>query len=634
MKKQPGYNNEPGFGRPNDSKIYIGIVKSNTDVQKMGRLAVYIPEFGGDPNDRDRWFVVSYASPFAGVSNIDANVNGSQSMDGSQVSYGMWFVPPDLNNEVLVTFLNGEPTKGFWFACVWQQNMNHMVPGVASNVSFSQGQQGILPPVTEYNKKDGSVTPNSPTRPRFTPLHQGLLAQGLYSDFERGPTDASARREAPSKVYGLLTPRSHQLYIDDDITNEYMRFRTRSGVQILVHETNGYIYMNTKKGNTWLELSDDGVNVYTAGSASVRAEQDLNFRADRNINLDAGQNINMKAGADVLTWAGAGIHQTGMSVINQSTPIHNTKADTIYRDGMIYDNIGNAADATTPGTFTRSDRKGTVDVTVSVMPTHEPWNGHPKTNNTDPPQGDIPGQTAAIRGTGDQLTDVPPNTPIESAPQTKEQRTGDGEVKDVEYDAEAEAKKVKIGAFNVSEDVVAAIRRASEVVGVDFGFMMAMAEKESSFNPNAIPMNKKTGKPYSSAKGLYQILNATWDNLYNNYGSRYNIPNNRFDPYANALMAAFLTKENGAALRRYGVASPTNTHLYMAHFAGPRTAAKLILGDSSATGVSVAGSDAANANPWIFFDKGSPKTVGAITAYFRNFIEPRSIAYRGYNPTA
>lgn len=632
--KKPGYQNEPGFGRPNDSKIYIGVVKNNSDVQKMGRLAVYIPEFGGDPLDSDRWFIVSYASPFAGVSNIDANVNGSQSMAGSQVSYGMWFVPPDLNNEVLVTFANGEPTKGFWFACVWQQNMNHMVPGIASNVSFSNGQQGILPPVTEYNKKDGGISPNSPTRPRFEPLHRGLLAQGLYSDFERGPTDASARRESPSKVYGFLTPRGNQLYIDDDLTNEFMRFRTRSGVQILVHETNGYIYMNTKNGNSWLEISDNGINAYTAGSFNVRAEQDINFRADRNINLDAGLNLNMKAGTDILQWAGSGIHSTGMKVINQSTTTHNMKADSIFRDGMIYDNIGNAADAATPGVFTRSDRKGTVEVTVSVMPTHEPWDGHPRSTTLEPPQGDVPGQVADIKGTGGQLTDVPPGTPKESAPQTKEQRTGEGEVKDVEYDAEAEAKKVKVGAYNVSEAVIAAIRRACEITSVDFGFMMAMAEKESSFDPNAIPLNKKTGKTYSSAKGLYQILDRTWDNLFKSYGAKYNITNNRFDPFSNALMAAFLTKENGAALKRYGVSNPTNTHLYMAHFAGPYTAAKLILGDSSSTGVSVVGSDAANANPWIFFDKGTPKSVGAITNYFRNFIEPRSIAYRTYNPTA
>jgi len=696
----PGYKHEPAYGRINDGKIYVGIVKDNSDIQKMGRVSVYIPEIGGDPEDPTRWFLVRYASPFAGVTNIDANVTNSQNMKGTQNSYGMWMIPPDLNNQVLVVFLNGEPTKGVWFACLWQQNMNHMVPGLASDLSFQEGEQGVLPPVTEYNKKDTSLNPNDPRRPRFDPLHNALVAEGLYSDFERGPTDASARRESPSKVFGFISPRGNHWYFDDDETNEYFRIRMRGGAQILVHQTNGYIYLNTAKGNSWLEISDDGIDMYSKGNISMRTEQDFNVRADQNINLDAGLNINLHAGQDItqyakrdlqiitenevntktLTWnlhsknlliktdeavqvhattdikmtADANVSIKAATIKEEASGTHSTKGGSIKRDGAIADNGGgalsadaaaDAEDAVVVPTISHGDRKakegggstkGKLDSIVSRLTHHEPWPLHPSSANLEPPRGDVPGQVADIKGTGDQLTDVQPGGGQGSQAQTKQQRTGEGDVKTVEYDKNKDATTTKVGAHNVAEYVIAAIRRACDITGVDFGFMMAMAEKESSFNPNAIPMDRKTGKVFSSAKGLYQIIDSTWNNLYKNYGEKYKVPNDRFDAEANALMAAFLTKENAAALRRFGVSNPTATHLYMAHFAGPSAAAKLILGNPSSTGVSVVGSKAADANPWIFYDKGSAKTVSQITNYFRNFMEPRAIAYAnaGSNTTA
>ena len=49
--------------------LYIGYVKDVTDVQKMGRLRVWIPEFGSKEDDQTGWTTVSYASPFAGATN-------------------------------------------------------------------------------------------------------------------------------------------------------------------------------------------------------------------------------------------------------------------------------------------------------------------------------------------------------------------------------------------------------------------------------------------------------------------------------------------------------------------------------------------------------------------------------------
>lgn len=625
-----GFKNEPSYNRPNDGKIYLGVVKKVIDFQKMGRLAVYIPEFGGEPNDEGRWFVASYASPFAGTSNIESSVSGSHSMDGSQQSYGFWAVPPDLNNEILVMFVGGEQSKCFWFAFPYSQNMNHMVPAIASNNSFEAGDQGILPPVVEYNKKDSGVSPSNPVRARFDPLHQAFERQGLYTDFQRGPTSASARRESPSRVMGLLSPRGHGLYIDDNVIDEHVRIRTRNGAQILMNDTTGFIYFITPKGNSWLEISDDGIDAYTAGSYSVRAEQDINFRADQNIILSAGKDLVMTAGGNVTTVTNGTISNSAVKIIDASS-VHSTSAETIYRDGYVYDNTGAALEPSELTLFTRNDRTGESSTAVSRMPSHEPWNGHPRSSNLTPPAGDSQGASVQVVGLGEDRSDVPFNTPTESQQQTKTQMTGEGSMEQVNYDAEAAAKKINIGQYKISEPVLAAIKRASEVTGVDYGFMMAMAAKESTFNPNAIPINKKTGKVLSSAKGLYQIIDKTWANLYASYGARYNVPDDRFDPYANALMAALLTLENDNALRRYGVTNRSATDWYMAHFMGPYGASKILKADRNVSGVSIAGVAAANANPWVFYfdnGKGAAKTSGQIIDNFRSYIEPRAIAFR------
>ncbi len=639
--RDSGYKQEPKYNKSFDGKVYVGIVKRNDDIQRMGRLSVWVPEIGGDENDEAKWIVCSYASPFAGATDHADTTKDSKSMGGSQISYGFWAVPPDLNNQVLIVFLNGETTKAVWFACLWQQNMNHMVPGVASNKSFENGLQGIQPPVVEYNKNDQSVDVSNPTRPRFDPLHDGLFNQGLYSDFERGVSSSSARRESPSKVFGIVSPRSNNIYIDDDPDNEFIRLRTRGGAQVLIHNTNGYIYVNSKNGNSWMEISDSGIDVYSRGSISMRTEQDFNIRADQNINIDANGTMNFTAAGDFFLQSGNNsqivsggslnltaqdsINSVSGNQINQSTNQHNTKASAINRDGIINDNEGvsNDADqASTPSKTTQIDYNDSkLNTVVSRMPTHEPFKGHPK--------GSVSG--AVIVEPSSTTTDYGPkqfDSSTETVVKTKNQKSGDGINMSVEYDKSKDSEKIKVGNRTLSKDVESAIAKGSSVSGIDYGFMMAMAEKESSFNPNA---KAKT----SSALGLYQFTDGTWSAMVNKYGSKYNISSeDRLDPESNAIMAGLLAKENAASIRKSTGQEPSNTDLYMAHFLGASGASKMLNADENSRADQIAGNAAASANRSIFYNSdGTPRTVKEVKQKFANFIEPRSIAYNDNRPT-
>ena len=89
----------------------------------------------------------------------------------------------------------------------------------------------------------------------------------------RGAGTSSSRRESPSSVFGVLTPGrrdpenfnhrtgGHQFIMDDGDSkgdNCLIRLRTRGGVQVLLDDQTGSIYMINKRGNAWFELAPNG----------------------------------------------------------------------------------------------------------------------------------------------------------------------------------------------------------------------------------------------------------------------------------------------------------------------------------------------------------------------------------------
>ena len=301
----------PGRGTLQD-KLYVGFVKIADDVMKMGRLKVWIPELSGDPNDENGWFIVNYCAPFAGATNVYDNRNES-TFSGTQKSYGMWFVPPDINNEVICAFINGDPGRGIWLGCLYQQFMNHMVPGIPGQDTTAST------PVAEYNKKVVSTNLSAPTRPVYEPLAEGLLRQGLNADIIRGVSDSGARRDEPANsVYGILTPGGSQFVFDDSPANRYIRLRTTNGAQIMINDTTGFIYMNSVDGRNWISMDATGkIDVYAQDDISIRSQGSVNIRGDLDVNIEAGRDINMRARGRQL---GAGVSPNPVSDPPPSTP--------------------------------------------------------------------------------------------------------------------------------------------------------------------------------------------------------------------------------------------------------------------------------------------------------------------------
>ena len=154
------------------------------------------------------------------------------------------------------------------------------------------------------------------------------------------------------------------------------------------------------------------------------------------------------------------------------------------------------------------------------------------------------------------------------------------------------------------------ISEAAKLVGVDEKTMVTKAALESGFNPNA-----KAGT--SSATGLYQFTNGTWNEMLRKHGKRYGIPQGTppTDARANAILAAQYMKDNEAVLSNARGGGKVNmTDQYMAHFFGPGGASKMIKADDNALAANILPA-AAEANKNIFYDKsGRARTVAEVRA--------------------
>jgi hypothetical protein len=359
---------------------FLAKVISNVDPTYMGSLQVQIlREVGNDPAVAGQTRTVKYLNPYYGITDVDFVTQSPEDFNNTQKSHGMWFVPPEPGTHVLVIFINGDASKGYWLGCVQHENSNFMIPGIAAT-KFKVSGQAERVPVAEYNKvaRISTQDPTKIPKPEH-PFATVLSEQGLLRDDIRGITSSSARRETPSHVVGISTPgpldkrssakrgkigkAEHKIsnfpvsrlggstfVMDDgddkflrktdsskgppeyasvenkettgDVTrphNELIRIRTRTGHQILLHNSEDLIYIGNARGTAWIELTSDGkIDIFSEDSISVRTKQDLNFYADRDINLQAGRNLNTKVAGEMHTH----VNKDSVLIVDENQKIH------------------------------------------------------------------------------------------------------------------------------------------------------------------------------------------------------------------------------------------------------------------------------------------------------------------------
>ncbi len=185
--------------------------------------------------------------------------------------------------------------------------------------------------------------------------------------------------------------------------------------------------------------------------------------------------------------------------------------------------------------------------------------------------------------------------------------------------------------INISQSLATALTAAGDRSGVDFGYLLQTAMRESSLNPQARAST-------SSAVGLFQFLEGTWLQVmktqgprlgYQSYADKIEVTGSgdyvvrdaatreqilklRENPQVAADLAAAFTRSNGEYLRSVFGRSPSPGELYIAHFLGAQGAEKMFkagLQNPDQVALGLFPRQAA-ANRAIFYDNtGSPRTI-------------------------
>jgi Type VI secretion system/phage-baseplate injector OB domain len=370
-KADPASKADGSSGITIDAGPYEAIVVKHVEGTRSGQLLVYIPDFGGLKTNPDDQILVSYCSPFYGKTyGTDSQTSDPTATDAqwsTGQSYGMWMVPPDIGNKVLVVFAAGSRDRGYWIGCIYDSISHQMVPALGRNVGSK-----TLPPTPD----DGLPVNNSPvvegytgtkeafnpdaivSTPRYVHQYQNtvLVNQGLDRDKIRGAISSSSLREAPSNVYGISTPgRSvtttpqtnstigeysaqaviarkggHTFVMDDGDKNgvdQLIRLRTTNGHQILMNDTADVLYIASATGLQWLEFSNNGsINIYAKGGFNVRSESTINLHGDSGVNvstpgilqLHGDSGVNITSSQNVKVNASSGITVAANGTLNLS----------------------------------------------------------------------------------------------------------------------------------------------------------------------------------------------------------------------------------------------------------------------------------------------------------------------------
>ncbi|GGC55318.1 transglycosylase SLT domain-containing protein [Chelatococcus reniformis] len=184
------------------------------------------------------------------------------------------------------------------------------------------------------------------------------------------------------------------------------------------------------------------------------------------------------------------------------------------------------------------------------------------------------------------------------------------------------SETLRFGSVAVRRDVVETVWRAGSRTEVDPVYLMALADKESSFSAHA-------KAPTSSAEGMFQFIDKTWLRAVKEFGpihglgeeaakievlddkikvepaERERILAIRRDPYLSAVMAAELLKRDRADVSTRIGRDLSKPEYYLCHFLGFEQAARFmqLLNDSPEDNAAKAFPSAARANTNLFYTR-------------------------------
>lgn len=328
---------QSGTAKETNDSITLGVVVDTNDPQQMGRVrAVCVAwgdSYGTDFEDLP-WCM--YGAPFGGSMTKATRGPGIQETKGS-VAYGMWAIPK-VGAQILVACLDGDPMYRVYLGCIFDQLTPHTLPhgrymyedhdalekgssdakpqgpysseekfieplntnqkrafGNHGEPSFEWRNRGADYTVARVNVDELDYTESQVQDDLDIDYDDWISTQG-YGVSRQNPfgTSSLTNKNYDSPVYSITTPGFHSLSMDDRMENARIRLRTTSGHQILMDDTNERIYIQTAKGNNWIEIDENGtIDIYSTNRINIRSAEDMNFTSDKTIRFTAQEGIHM-----------------------------------------------------------------------------------------------------------------------------------------------------------------------------------------------------------------------------------------------------------------------------------------------------------------------------------------------------
>lgn len=321
----------------------IGTVIDTNDPMQWGRIRVVVTAWGDSLDHKvDGMPWAMYVSPFGGQTSSGTRGPGTESSAAGGIAYGMWAIPK-IGAQVLVISLDEDHQQRLYLGCVYDAFASHTMPhgrwiaddhpAIKDNKSkaapygpFSSNDKLIQPLASNMQQAFGQLDVNFEWQTRVadyavsrldvshlhhtssqvqddadTKLDDWTYTQGYQvSRLDPHTTSSITGKNYDSQIISMTSPGFHSMSMDDRMENCRMRFRTTSGHQILLDDTNERIYIATAQGNNWIEMDQSGnIDIFTSNKVSIRASQDINLTSDKSIRMHAKEGIHMHSDKDI-----------------------------------------------------------------------------------------------------------------------------------------------------------------------------------------------------------------------------------------------------------------------------------------------------------------------------------------------
>lgn len=342
--------------------ISVGRVMDTNDPMQIGRVRVYIPGLDADTASVGDVPFAMYCSPLAGHQQVQSRGPEDGVYTPGPVAYGMFNIPK-VGTDVVVAFLNGDPTYRIWFGALYGamlagtlphgrytfNNPDAPVPG-ALDGPLSANEQPIQPLYDNYS--------TAYTRTTAVASNDGGVGLNPRKNFEwrvRGADYQAAalgniQKNLPTQVVANLTDDRNYIYTEED-GNEFANGNYTQGYAISQIEPNAtydeslvdggqnldpQTYCWTTPGFSAISLDDrqqncrirlrtgsghqiilDDTNerIYIStveGNNWIEMDQDgsVDIYAARRVSIHAEMDVNVTAGGTFRVYASDGIHMT------------------------------------------------------------------------------------------------------------------------------------------------------------------------------------------------------------------------------------------------------------------------------------------------------------------------------------